>query len=77
MCTGQDVTSFRIDCGNGATFSGSGSNSGTETFTKTCNYTTLGTFTPTCFVDNTITNNSCQKTVTVTSSSSSSSGSSG
>ena len=77
VCTGQDVTSFRIDCGNGATFSGSGSNSGTETFTKTCNYTTLGTFTPTCFVDNTITNNSWQKTVTVTSSSSSSSGSSG
>jgi uncharacterized repeat protein (TIGR01451 family) len=66
VCTGENVTTFQIDCGNGVTFTGSGSNNGTETFARTCNYTTVGSFTPTCTIDDTVTNNSCQQTVTVT-----------
>ncbi len=76
VCNGVNVTSFKIDCGNGQVFTKNGSNNGSENFTQTCNYTAAGTYTPTCFVNDTITNNSCQKTVTVTGSSSSSSTSS-
>ena len=66
VCTGEKVQSFKVDCGNGQIFTGSGTNSGQESFTKTCNYTTSGTYTPKCFVNNTVTSPACQKTVTVT-----------
>ena len=45
---------------------GNGSGIGTEQFSGTCSYETSGTFTPTCFVNDTITSNSCQGTVTIT-----------
>ena len=64
-CEWYKVNSFRIDCGNGQVFDGSGSNSGTETFTRTCNYTTANTYTPRCYVNGSISGNSCRKTVTV------------
>jgi len=65
-CTGYKVNTFTIDCGNGQTFTGNGSNSGEQTFKRTCNYTSAGTFTPTCKINGSITSNSCEKTVTVT-----------
>ncbi|NVP18180.1 hypothetical protein HUU51_05685, partial [Candidatus Gracilibacteria bacterium] len=39
----------------------------------TCNYTSVGTYTPTCFVNGTVTSPTCQQTVSVNNSSSSSS----
>lgn len=65
-CTGTEVEKFEIDCGNGQIFTANGSGTGVETLTKTCNYTTTGNFTPTCKINDTITNNSCQKQVVVT-----------
>ena len=53
------VNTFEINCGNGQVFTGNGSNGGVETFTRTCNYTTAGTYTPTCTINGSITNNSC------------------
>lgn len=66
-CTGYKVGTFKIDCGNGQVFTGNGNNTGEQTFSKVCNYTTGDkTFTPTCYINDTITAPSCQKTVSVT-----------
>jgi uncharacterized repeat protein (TIGR01451 family) len=67
-CTGYKVNTFKIDCGNGQTFTGAGNNSGNQTFQRTCNYQSAGSFIPTCFINNTITANSCRKTVNITAS---------
>ena len=66
-CTWVNATTYRINCWNGQVINAS---------TGTCNYATVWTYTPTCFVNDTITSASCQKTVSVTTSSSSSSSSS-
>lgn len=65
-CQGYKVNTWEIDCGNGQKFTGNGNNGGNQTFSRTCNYTTANTFTPTCTINGSITSNSCQKTVTVT-----------
>lgn len=64
-CTGFKVNNWEIDCGNGQVFTGKGNNSGNQTFTKTCNYKTGGKYTPICTINNSITSNSCQKTVNI------------
>ena len=65
-CEGYKVNTFRIDCGNGQEFTKNGSNSGDESFSRVCNYTTAGTYTPRCYVNGSLSGNSCRKTVTVT-----------
>jgi len=64
-CTGYKVDTFKIDCGNGQVFTANGSNSGVESLTRVCNYQAAGTYNPTCYINDTITNSSCQKTVDV------------
>lgn len=65
-CTGYKVNTWKIDCGNGQVFSGFGANAGTQTFTQTCKYTSGDrSYTPQCFINDTITGNSCKKTVNV------------
>ncbi len=66
-CSGYKVSTYKIDCGNGQVFNGAGSNSGNQTFNHTCNYTTPGTYTPICTINGSITNSTCQKSVTITS----------
>ncbi len=65
-CSGYKVNTFTINCGNWQVFTGNGNNGGNQTFTRTCNYTTAGNFTPKCFINGSISNNSCQKTVRIT-----------
>jgi len=66
-CEGFRVNTWQIDCGNGQIFSGNGNNSGTQTFQRTCNYTSAGNYTPRCTINGSITNNSCKKDVNVVS----------
>ncbi len=56
-CNTTSATTVSITCGNGQVI-----NNGTGS----CLYATVGTFTPTCTVNGTITNASCQWTVTAT-----------
>lgn len=56
-CTTQNATSVAIDCGNGQTINGANG---------TCTYTQSGTYQAVCRVNGTITNNNCQKPITVT-----------
>jgi len=55
-CTWLNVDTYRIDCWNGQTINAN---------TWTCNYTSVWTYTPKCYVNWTITSPSCEKTVTV------------
>jgi len=65
-CEWFKVNNWKIDCGNGQVFTGNGNNAGDQTFTRTCNYNTGRDYNPTCTINNTITSNSCQKTVNIT-----------
>ena len=65
VCEGFQVNTWQIDCGNGEVFNGTGNNSGDETFTRTCTYTTPGNYNPRCTINGNITNSSCRKTVQV------------
>jgi uncharacterized repeat protein (TIGR01451 family) len=65
-CSGYKVNSYKIDCGNGVTFSGNGSWIGNFTSpAHVCKYTNPGTYNVTCTVNDTITSNSCKSQVTV------------
>lgn len=55
-CTTQNATSVAIDCGNGQTINSA---------TGTCTYNQPGTYQAVCRVDGNITNNNCQKSITV------------
>ncbi len=70
-CTATNATKITIDCGNGSIQDFTGNNSSSKTVSKTCNYITAGTYIPKCFVNDTITNLSCQKTLSITNSNSS------
>ncbi len=72
----------KIDCGNGQIFTWTWATwtwstwTWTTSFQTTCNYTSLWTYIPKCYINTDITSTSCQKTVSVTGTSSSSSSSS-
>lgn len=57
-CNTTSATTIQIDCGNGQSFPNT---------SATCTYTTVGTFTPKCTVDGTLSPASCQGSVTTTS----------
>jgi len=65
-CAWSNATTYTINCWNGQVINAS---------TGTCNYNTIWTYTPTCFVNGNVTSSSCQQTVSVTNSTSSSSSS--
>lgn len=68
VCTWTNVSKFKIDCWvEWQVYTQTGSNNGSETFTKTCTYKTIWSYVPKCYINDTITNNSCSKTVSVTS----------
>ena len=56
ICSWTNVSSFSIACGNGQTINAA---------TGTCSYAAAGTYTAVCTVNGSITNSSCQKTITV------------
>jgi uncharacterized repeat protein (TIGR01451 family) len=67
-CTGYKVNSYKIDCGNGTTFTGNGSGIGNFTSPiHTCKYTSPATYNVTCTVNDTITSDTCKSQVTVNS----------
>jgi len=64
-CDASNASSIRIDCGNWIIQNFTGDNSLNQIVSASCNYTTAWTYTPTCYVDDTITNFSCQGSLTV------------
>ena len=64
-CTATNATKIKIDCWNWETQEFDWNKTGKKTVSKSCTYTTAGTYTPTCYVNKTITNNGCEKDLTV------------
>jgi len=56
-CSWTNASTYTINCWNGQTINAN---------TGTCNYATVWTYTPTCYVNGTITSPACSQTVTVT-----------
>lgn len=56
-CSGTNADSYKIQCGNGKTINSK---------TWTCTYTSGGNYIPKCIVNNNITSNACEKTISVT-----------
>lgn len=66
-CSWTDVSSFRIDCWNWQSYTWIWNNNWVESFSHTCSYNSRWSYSPTCYVDWTITSPNCTTNVSVTS----------
>jgi uncharacterized repeat protein (TIGR01451 family) len=66
VCSWTKVETFKIDCWNNTLFTWTWSNYWLETFTKTCDYPLIGMYTPKCYINDSVTNYSCEDTITIT-----------
>ncbi len=65
VCSWTNVSKFKIDCWNWNQYTKLWTWTWAESFSQVCKYGSAWTYTPKCYVDDTITNAGCQKTVTV------------